>query len=157
MPSFEIKADIFTRLSVSDSPKGSSNTFKTHKNISLYFKRRYLIIYKYWLCTTFKENKLESSPLIPHSHQKSSCLKSGVSFSSTVSLPIKQENSTPLLRQLNFWCECGIILHKATILWYRYNNCFIVWLKVFVTLHNDSVAQQSVYVSQDSYLNQTLL
>ena len=46
MPSFEIQADIFTRLSVFDSPKGSSNTFKTHKNISLYFKRRYLIIYK---------------------------------------------------------------------------------------------------------------
>ena len=49
MPSFEIQADIFTRLSVFDSPKGSSNTFKTHKNISLYFKRRYLIIYKYFL------------------------------------------------------------------------------------------------------------
>ena len=46
MPSFEIQADIFTRLSVFDSPKGSSNTFKTHKNISLYFKRRYLLIYK---------------------------------------------------------------------------------------------------------------
>ena len=47
MPSFETLADIFTRLSVFDSPKGSSNTFKTHKNISLYFKRRYLIIYNY--------------------------------------------------------------------------------------------------------------
>ena len=47
MPSFEIQADIFTRLSVFDSPKGSSNTFKTHKNISLYFKRRHLIIYNY--------------------------------------------------------------------------------------------------------------
>ena len=45
MPSFEILADIFTRLSVFDSPKGSSNTFKTRKNISLYFKRRHLIIY----------------------------------------------------------------------------------------------------------------
>ena len=45
MSSFETPADIFTRLSVSDSPKGSSNTFKTHKNISLYLKRRYLIIY----------------------------------------------------------------------------------------------------------------
>ena len=31
MPSFEIPADIFTRLSVFDSPKGSSNTFKTRK------------------------------------------------------------------------------------------------------------------------------
>ena len=47
MPSFEILTDIFTRLSVFDSPKGSSNTFKTRKNISLYFKRRHLIIYKY--------------------------------------------------------------------------------------------------------------
>ena len=47
MPSFETQADIFTSLSVFDSPKGSSNIFKTHKNISLYFKRRYLIIYKY--------------------------------------------------------------------------------------------------------------
>ena len=58
MPSFEIQADIFTRLSVFDSPKGSSNTFKTHKNISLYFKRRYLIIYNYFaliysLCVLF--------------------------------------------------------------------------------------------------------
>ena len=49
MPSFEIQADIFTRLSVFDSPKGSSNTFKTHKNINLYFKRSYLIIYNYSL------------------------------------------------------------------------------------------------------------
>ena len=38
MPSFETPADISTRLSVFDS----SNTFETHKNISLYFKRRYL-------------------------------------------------------------------------------------------------------------------
>ena len=45
MPSFETLAYIFTFLSF--SPKGSSNTFKTHKTISLYFKRRYLIIYKY--------------------------------------------------------------------------------------------------------------
>ena len=47
MPSFEIQADIFTRLSLFDSPKGSPNTFTSHKNISLYFKRRYLIIYMY--------------------------------------------------------------------------------------------------------------
>ena len=47
MPSFEIRADIFTCLSVFDSPKGSSNTVKTRKNISLYFKRRHLIIYNY--------------------------------------------------------------------------------------------------------------
>ena len=31
MPSFEIPADIFTRLSVFDFPEGSSYTFKTHK------------------------------------------------------------------------------------------------------------------------------
>ena len=42
-----IVTNFFTRLSVFDSPKGSSNTFKTHKNISLYFKRRYLITYNY--------------------------------------------------------------------------------------------------------------
>ena len=42
---------------------------------------------------------------IPHSHQKLNCLKSGVSYSSTVSLPINQEESTPLFRQLKFWCE----------------------------------------------------
>ena len=47
MPSFETLADIFTCLSVFESPKGLSNTFKTHKNISLYFKGRYLIIFKY--------------------------------------------------------------------------------------------------------------
>ena len=48
MPSFETTADIFTCLSVFDSPEGSSSTFKTHKNISLYFKRNYLIIYNYY-------------------------------------------------------------------------------------------------------------
>ena len=45
MPSFEISADIFTHLSVSHLPKGSSNTIKTHKNINLYLKRRHLKIY----------------------------------------------------------------------------------------------------------------
>ena len=45
MPSFKTLADISTRLSVFDSRKGSSNTFKTHKNISLFCKRRYLILY----------------------------------------------------------------------------------------------------------------
>ena len=47
MPSFEVPADIFTQLTVFDSPKGSLNTFKTHKNINLYFKRRHLIIDSY--------------------------------------------------------------------------------------------------------------
>ena len=39
MPSFEIQADIFTRLSVFDSRKGASNTFKTHKNIPVFQKK----------------------------------------------------------------------------------------------------------------------
>ena len=39
MPSFEIQTDIFSGLSV--KAKGSSNTFKTHKNIRLY------LIYEY--------------------------------------------------------------------------------------------------------------
>ena len=38
---------------------------------------------------------------IPQSLQKLNCLKSGVSYSSTVSLSVNQEKSTPLLRQLN--------------------------------------------------------
>ena len=59
MPSFKIQADIFTRLSVFDSPKGSSNTFKTQKNISLYFKRRYLIIYNYDIGYESKTNDIE--------------------------------------------------------------------------------------------------
>ena len=44
MPSFEILADIFTPLFVFDSPKGSSNTFKTQKNISQYFEKGFLSI-----------------------------------------------------------------------------------------------------------------
>ena len=59
MPSFEALGDIFTRLSGFDSPKGSSNTFKTHKNISLYFKRKYLIIHNYYL-------KMEHSWTLSH-------------------------------------------------------------------------------------------
>ena len=47
VPSFEILANIFTHLSVFDSRKGSSNTLKTCKNISLYFIRRHLIICNY--------------------------------------------------------------------------------------------------------------
>ena len=39
MPSFEIQADIFTRLSVFDSPKGSSNTFKTRKKYQPVFQK----------------------------------------------------------------------------------------------------------------------
>ena len=49
MPSFEIPADIFTRLSVFDSPKGSSNTFKTRKKYRPVFRKKVIIIYKYCL------------------------------------------------------------------------------------------------------------
>ena len=44
----------------------------------------------------------------PHSHQKLSCFKCSVSYSSTVSLPMNQGWSTSLLRQLKVWCEFGI-------------------------------------------------
>ena len=54
MTSFGIPADIFTRLSVSNSPKGFSDTLKTHKNISLCFKRRHLIIYNYCTLTEIR-------------------------------------------------------------------------------------------------------
>ena len=46
MPSFEILADIFTFLSVFDSPKGSSNTVKTRKKCQPVFQKKALIIYK---------------------------------------------------------------------------------------------------------------
>ena len=48
----KIPANIFTHLSVLDSPKGSTNTFKTRKNISLYFKKKALNSIcdeKYWM------------------------------------------------------------------------------------------------------------
>ena len=40
MPSFEILADIFTCLSVFDSPKGSSNTVKTRKKYQPVFHNK---------------------------------------------------------------------------------------------------------------------
>ena len=52
MPSFETATDIFTRLSVFDRPKGSSNTFKTQKKYQPVFQKKYLIIYKYWVYFT---------------------------------------------------------------------------------------------------------
>ena len=61
------------------------------------------------------------------SHQKLSCLKSGASKSSAVSLPINQEYSTPLLRQLKFWCECSINDSDLTL----YSNC-ITWLIIML-------------------------
>ena len=35
-------------LNIYKGPKGSSNTLKTCKNVSRYFKRRHLMIYKYF-------------------------------------------------------------------------------------------------------------
>ena len=43
-----------------------------------------------------------------------SLLKSGVSYSSTVSLPRNQEQPTPLLRQLEFGVNGGIYLNRIT-------------------------------------------
>ena len=43
MPPFEIVLIFFT-FSVFDSPKGSSNTSKTYKNIGHYFKRMHIVI-----------------------------------------------------------------------------------------------------------------
>ena len=40
MPSFEIPADIFSRLSVFDLPNGSSNTFKTRKKYQPVFQKK---------------------------------------------------------------------------------------------------------------------
>ena len=40
MPAFEIQVDIFTRLSVFDSPKGSSNTLKTRKKYQPVFQKK---------------------------------------------------------------------------------------------------------------------
>ena len=40
MASFELPADIFTRLSVFDSPNGSSNTFKTRKKYQPVFRKK---------------------------------------------------------------------------------------------------------------------
>ena len=49
MPFIEIPPDIFTRLYILDSPEGSLYFVNARKNISLYFKRRQLIIYKCYL------------------------------------------------------------------------------------------------------------
>ena len=54
--------------------------------------------------------------VIPHSCRGLGCLKGGVSYSSTVSLPVNQEWSTPLLERPDFWCECGIRHEEITIL-----------------------------------------
>ena len=44
-----------------------------------------------------------------------------------------------------------LILHKANILWYWCNDCFIVWLEFFVAPHNDSASRPSVYVAQQIF------
>ena len=46
--------------------------------------------------------------IIPHSHQNLSCLRSDVSNFLAVSLSVNRGQLAPLLRQLMFWCECGI-------------------------------------------------
>ena len=47
-----------------------------------------------------------------------------------------------------------LTLHKDNILLllYCWINCFMVWLKFFVALHNDSLAQQSSYVTRQMFL-----
>ena len=61
--------------------------------------------------------------LIPHSHQKLTPLKSGVTAdSSAVSSSINREQPTPLLMQLNFWSECGIIQHGFLSVFLRWEQ-----------------------------------
>ena len=43
-----LQNDVFSSLSVFDSPEGSSNTLKAGKNISLYFKRMHPLIHDYF-------------------------------------------------------------------------------------------------------------
>ena len=46
--------------------------------------------------------------IIPHSHQNLSCLRSGADCSRFMGNDTAKKLLTPLLRQLNFWCESGI-------------------------------------------------
>ena len=46
--------------------------------------------------------------LLPNSHQKLSCLRSGVDYPRFIDDDTAEELLRPLLRQLDFWCECGI-------------------------------------------------
>ena len=43
-----------------------------------------------------------------HSHQNLSYLRSGVDYPRFLDDDTAEELLTPLLRQLNFWCECGV-------------------------------------------------
>ena len=45
-----------------------------------------------------------------HSHQNLSCLRSGVGYPRFIDDDTVEELFKPLLRQLNFWCKCGIRL-----------------------------------------------
>ena len=51
---------------------------------------------------------------MPDSHQNLSCLRSGVEYPRFTNDDTTEELLTPLLRQLNFWCECGITDFKGT-------------------------------------------
>ena len=48
------------------------------------------------------------SSRIPHLHQNFSCLGSGVDQCRFMGNDTAEELLTPLLRQLNFWCESGM-------------------------------------------------
>ena len=54
MPSFETPADIFTCLSVFDSPKGSSDTFKTYENIMLLLTELEVYTRNYYMTNSYK-------------------------------------------------------------------------------------------------------
>ena len=46
--------------------------------------------------------------LIPHSHQNLSCLKTDAECPQFIDNDTAKELFIPLVRQLKFWCECGI-------------------------------------------------
>ena len=51
--------------------------------------------------------------LITHSHQNLSCIKTGVDCPRFIGNDTAEELFTPLLRQLNFLCKCGIIIKQT--------------------------------------------
>ena len=46
--------------------------------------------------------------LVLHSHQNLSCLRSSMDYAGVIGNDTAEKLLTPLLRQLNFWCEGGI-------------------------------------------------
>ena len=64
---------------------------------------------------------LNITTLITHSHQNLSCLKSGVSQLSAVSLPIDRGLSTLLLRQLKAWfpLDRNGIVKSCDSIWFQ--------------------------------------